>query len=390
MGRDSIEEIGIANILRSFNWNTKLLKCVGIWPLKIYDPIFFFFFIYLLIHCSLTFAHLIYAPKTVDIVVSNIAENIMLTMTLTKITIVRINKEPLAKLLMEIKEFSLSEKYNSKEQKVIFLKYTKLPPRFILAAVISMTISASLYYVNGVKVGIQIAKQNNSMGYQLPYKTLEIIDLRDSKIYALICVYQIVIVPSIVFGYVGIDCMFVNLSVLIIAQFAILSDKVKEALNNSENYHEGIKKVVLRHYHLIRLAERLEDNFNIVIMQQLLGTTIHLCISGYHLLMSKESKDGLTLILFILYGFCVMSTLFIYCFIGECLIQESTNFGNAIYNYDWYNLSSMDSKFFLICMIRTKKPLYLTSGKFVILSLTIFTDIVKSSMGYLSVLRTFL
>lgn len=90
------------------------------------------------------------------------------------------------------------------------------------------------------------------MGYQLPYKTLEIIDLRDSKIYALICVYQIVIVPSIVFGYVGIDCMFVNLSVLIIAQFAILSDKVKEALNNSENYHEGIKKVVLRHYHLIR------------------------------------------------------------------------------------------------------------------------------------------
>ncbi|KAF7379286.1 hypothetical protein HZH68_017131 [Vespula germanica] len=206
-------------------------------------------------------------------------------MTLTKITIVRINKEPLAKLLMEIKEFSLSEKYNSKEQKVIFLKYTKLPPRFILAAVISMTISASLYYVNGVKVGIQIAKQNNSMGYQLPYKTLEIIDLRDSKIYALICVYQIVIVPSIVFGYVGIDCMFVNLSVLIIAQFAILSDKVKEALNNSENYHEGIKKLVLRHYHLIRLAERLEDNFNIVIMQQLLGTTIHLCISGYHLLM---------------------------------------------------------------------------------------------------------
>lgn len=129
---------------------------MGIWPLKIYDPIFFFFFIYLLIHCSLTFAHLIYAPKTVDIVVSNIAENIMLTMTLTKITIVRINKEPLAKLLMEIKEFSLSEKYNSKEQKVIFLKYTKLPPRFILAAVISMTISASLYYVNGVKVGIQI------------------------------------------------------------------------------------------------------------------------------------------------------------------------------------------------------------------------------------------
>ncbi|XP_047370274.1 putative odorant receptor 85d [Vespa velutina] len=390
MGKDSIEEIGMTNILKSFNWNTRLLKCVGIWPLENNDLIFFFFFIYLSIHCSLTFAHLIYAPKTIDIVICNIAENIMLTMTLTKITIIRINKESLGKLLMEIKEFTLSEKYNSIEQKVILLKYTKLPPRFILTAVILMTISASLYYVNGVNIGVQIAKQNNSMGYQLPYKTLQIIDLRDSRIYALICAYQTMVVPSIVFGYVGIDCIFVNLSVLVIAQFAILSDKVNEALNNSENCHDGIKELVLRHYHLIRLAEKLEDNFNIVIMQQLLGTIIHLCISGYHLLMSKESKDSLTLILFILYGFCVMGTLFIYCFIGECLIQESINFGNAIYNYDWYNLSSMESKFFLICMIRTKKPLYLTSGKFVILSLTIFTDIVKSSMGYLSVLRTFL
>ncbi|XP_035742388.1 uncharacterized protein LOC118450626 [Vespa mandarinia] len=123
------------------------------------------------------------------------------------------------------------------------------------------------------------------MGYQLPYKTLQIIDLRDSRIYALICAYQTMVVPSIVFGYVGIDCIFVNLSVLVIAQFAILSDKVNEALNNSENCHDGIKKLVLRHYHLIRFAEKLEDNFNIVIMQQLLGTVIHLCISGYHLLM---------------------------------------------------------------------------------------------------------
>ncbi|XP_043685154.1 odorant receptor 4-like [Vespula pensylvanica] len=390
MKKDSIEEIGVANVLKSYKWNTRLLKCVGVWPLQIYDPIFLFFFLYLSIHCSLTFAHLIFSPKTVDNVVSNISENIILTMTLTKITITRINRESLGKLLMDVKEDSLSEKYKSKDEKEIFYKYTKLPPRFILTAVISMTLAILLYYVNGLKIGLQIAKQNNSMGYQLPYKVLVIIDLSDSRIYALLCAYQTMIIPSIVFGYVGFDCMFVNLSTQIVAQFAILSHKVKEILNNPENYHAGMKKLVLRHYRLIRLAERLENNFNIVIMQQLLGTTIHLCISGYHLLMSKETKDNITLILFILYGFCVISTLFIYCFIGECLIQESTNFGNAIYNYEWYNLPAADSKFLLICMIRTKKPQYLTSGKFAVLSLTIFTDIVKSSMGYLSVLRTFL
>ncbi|KAL2734703.1 odorant receptor 4-like [Vespula maculifrons] len=51
------------------------------------------------------------------------------------------------------------------------------------------------------------------------------------------------------------------------------------------------------------------------------------------------------------------------------------NFDKAIYNYEWYNLSPTEAKFFLICMIRTQKPQCLTSGKFTILSLTIFTDV---------------
>ncbi|KAF7378679.1 hypothetical protein HZH66_015466 [Vespula vulgaris] len=232
------------------------------------------------------------------------------------------------------------------------------------------------------------------MGYQLPYRTLEIVDLSDMKIYALICAYQIIFVPCIVLGYVGFDCMFVNLSIQVIAQFAILSYKVKAVLNSSENYNEGMKELILRHYRLIRLTEELENNFNFPIMQQLMGSSMHICISGYYVLTGTETQDLITsfvvFLVFVVYVSSVISTLFVYCFIGECFIQESTNLGNAIYNYDWYNLPETHWKFFLICMIRTKKPQFLTSGKFAVLSLSIFTDILKTSMGYLSVLRTFL
>ncbi|KAL2734681.1 odorant receptor 4-like [Vespula maculifrons] len=124
-----------------------------------------------------------------------------------------------------------------------------------------------------------MTKQNNSMGYQLPYKTLDIMDIRDIRIYTLICIYEIMVIPSIVFGYVGFDCMFINLTIQVIAQFAILSYKVKAALNNSENYHDGMKKLILRHYRLIRLTEGLEDNFNFLIMQQLISTTTLLSFS---------------------------------------------------------------------------------------------------------------
>ncbi|KAL2734685.1 odorant receptor 4-like isoform X1 [Vespula maculifrons] len=106
-------------------------------------------------------------------------------------------------------------------------------------------------------------------------------------------------------------------------------------------------------------------------------------------LVGQEMEDSLTTIMFILYIFGVINTLFIYCFIGECFIQESTNFGNAIYNYEWYNLSATDSKFFLMCIMRTKKPQCLTSGKFSVLCLTLFSGIVKTSMGYLSILQLY-
>nr|XP_050868543.1 uncharacterized protein LOC127072286 [Vespula vulgaris] len=219
-----------------------------------------------------------------DNVVSNIAENILLTMTLTKITITRINREALRKLFVEIEEYVLTEKYETTEEKLTFLNYTKLPPFFIAMIGCSMSLEEVLYYTNRLMEGIECGKQNNSMGYQLPYRTLEIVDLSDMKIYALICAYQIIFVPCIVLGYVGFDCMFVNLSIQVIAQFAILSYKVKAVLNSSENYNEGMKELILRHYRLIRLTEELENNFNFPIMQQLMGSSMHICISGYYVL----------------------------------------------------------------------------------------------------------
>ncbi|KAK2574927.1 hypothetical protein KPH14_002617 [Odynerus spinipes] len=252
-------------------------------------------------------------------------------------------------------------------------------------AVISMSMATGLYFVMNMLPNVQIVlAQNSSMDYRLPYKTRAIIGMEDTRIYACLCIYQLLVGPSITFGYVGFDCLFTNLALHITAQFGILSCKVKEILADPQGFQRGIWKLVFRHYQLISLAERLENDFNIVILQQLLGTTFHLCISGYHALTGSINGQGIKLLTFFLYGFCVISTLFFYCYIGECLIQESTKLGNAFYHYEWYDVSPVEMKQVYICMLRTKKPQQLTSGKFCVLSLATFTDILKASMGYLS------
>ncbi|KAI4475991.1 hypothetical protein M0804_013949 [Polistes exclamans] len=277
--------------MRSLRWNRQLLKYVGIWPLEISDPHFLFFFVYLLIHCSLTFADLTNHKNDLDEIVGNFTENVLFLMTLTKITVCRINGRSIRQLLIEIENNFRVDKYNSLEQKLIIMKYTKLARYYILVAVTSMTVAVGLYYVGGIIPNLKIAFSNLSLSYKLPYKTRAIIDIDDTRIYFCICLYQMLIIPTVVLGYVGFDCLFTNLAFNIIAQFGVLSYKIKEILDDYNSFRFNIKKLVFLHYRLIRQAECLEDNFHFVIMQQLMGTTFHLCITGYNVLIVGIKYD---------------------------------------------------------------------------------------------------
>ncbi|XP_035742401.1 odorant receptor 22c-like [Vespa mandarinia] len=288
-------------------------------------------------------------------------ENVLLLMTLTKITMCWMNRRSLKLLLVEIQNNFIVDNYNTFEKRFIFMKYTKLAKYYFLVAVPTMTIAGAFYYIQELMPNVRMGN-NRSM----------------------------LVIPCITLGFVGFDCLFTNLAFHITAQFGILSCTIREILDDSNGFQRNIRKLVFQHYKLIRQAESLEDNFNVIILQQLMGTTLQLCISGYNTLLSTVSKEGITLILFYSYAFGVLSTLFTYCYIGECLIQESSNLSNAFYRYEWYNVSPMNLKMVNICMLRMKKPQQLTSGKFFVLSLASFTDILKTTMGYLSVLRTLL
>ncbi|XP_043685147.1 odorant receptor coreceptor-like [Vespula pensylvanica] len=124
-----------------------------------------------------------------------------------------------------------------------------------------------------------------------------------------------------------------------------------------------------------RLAESLESDFNILILQQLLGSTIHLCLLGYDGLVSMSAGQEAKLITFGVIAGCVLSTLLAYCYIGECLINESMSLAESFYQCEWYNISQEEIKLMHICMMRSAKQMQLTVGKFFALSLTTFTDV---------------
>lgn len=147
--------------MKSLRWNRRLMKYLGIWPLEIYDPLFLICFIYLFIHCSLTFANLIDYENRNDLaeIVVNLTENVLFGMTLTKITICRMHRKSLGQLLVEIENNFVVNDYNTLEKKFIFMKYTKLAKYYVLIAFTSMTIALGLYYINGMIPNIKIGNR---------------------------------------------------------------------------------------------------------------------------------------------------------------------------------------------------------------------------------------
>ncbi|XP_043466421.1 uncharacterized protein LOC122501191 [Leptopilina heterotoma] len=70
------------------------------------------------------------------------------------------------------------------------------------------------------------------------------------------------------------------------------------------------------------------------------------------------------------------------------LFFMSYAFAQTAYNCHWYNLPAKKAKYLILLMQIGHKPVAITAGKFCVLNLILFGSIMKTSMGYLSVLIT--
>ncbi|KAF7379265.1 hypothetical protein HZH68_017110 [Vespula germanica] len=387
---ETTEVTDFTNILKAITWSKRLLGCSGIWPLEVRNSLFLPFLVYGFLYSILGFLDLADFITDFHYVLTNIMENMLMFVTLLKFGVCRMKCRSLSIFLSETKNDYVIDNYKTKEEKLIFMKYNKFSYIFIMASLPPMVLTSFLYYFKTVIPSMLMVIANSSYEYKLPYKIKQIPKPYDIKSYTFGCVYQFMSIVMVLSGYVGIDCLLACTGFHLTGQLAILNSRVKEVLVDANGPRQGIRKMILRHYQLIRLADILEDSFNIVIFLHLVCSTILLCTSSYQMLRSLAVLEKIYILTFIMYVGLLLSTLFGYCYMGECLIEESTNLCEALYHSDWYELSTIDIQSICICMVRARKPLQLTCAKFCVLSLCTFSDIVKTSMAYLSVVRTFM
>ncbi|XP_043682449.1 odorant receptor 13a-like [Vespula pensylvanica] len=384
-----MQELDFGGTVKALDLTERAMRFVGTWPPKSFQPISVFFLIYLIIHCTLAIIDIAANITNTEYIISCLMENVFNVVAFLKICVCKIKRKSLAKFIDDIKsDFTLTN-YYYEEEKMAFVNYNKFSRKFVIILLIVAIVAASMYYFFSLAMNVEIVLTNSSYGYRLPYRVWLLIEPTNVVTYVCLCFYQFLIIPSIVFGYVGTDCLFVSLVIHVSGLFSALSYKVKYVLNDTCDREKRLKQLIIRHVRLIRLSESLETDFNFIILLQLIATILQFCIVGYDALVRSADSDAAMLLSFF---FIVSSTacgLLVYCYIGECLIKESSILGDALYLCEWYNISKGEKKLMHICMLRSTKGMHLTAGKFFVLSLTTFTDVLKTSMAYFSVLRTF-
>ncbi|XP_011341728.1 odorant receptor 63a isoform X1 [Ooceraea biroi] len=99
-------------------------------------------------------------------------------------------------------------------------------------------------------------------------------------------------------------------------------------------------------------------------------------IQSYCILTEFENSNSMVIIFFTI-SYCTATiSVFIFCYVGNQLILQAEKVALMSYELEWYRLPDRKARQLLLVMIMSNKPMTITAGNFLDLSLKTFCDIV--------------
>ncbi|XP_066603977.1 odorant receptor 13a-like [Prorops nasuta] len=213
--------------------------------------------------------------------------------------------------------------------------------------------------------------------------------------YELACLGQVIGIYCLSITYSAVDCLVYILTFHVCGQFKTLQRSLMTAidspkyLKNSEEFKDVLGVVVRKHESLNWFAKSIEDSFNICFLIQILISTLLMCFQYFLVFRAFFHSENLPvndIVFMIVYIVGNMLFIYIYCYMGELLVVASTGLTNTVLESKWYKLTPNNMKMLMFIVHRSRKPLKLTAGKFSVLSVATYSNVVKTAAGYMSVM----
>nr|AZQ24935.1 odorant receptor [Aphidius gifuensis] len=385
--------------LKIFNWNEKLLLIFGLWPLKKNKILSTMWLGYWILFITLLFLDLILNINDFDHVLVNLNDTIFYIISFTEFIVIKIYSNLFKQIIKNsIDDFNI-KLYKTTEEIIKFLNYNKKSKFLCKCFTSTMMITALFYYFTALITTLssntiddeQFENNSSSRLYIFPYRCYIFYKINNDKKYLMTYAGLSPVFFIGAISPIAAKCLFITIVYHISGKLSVLVSKILQIDANSINLYNDIQEIFMEHKKLIEMGEKTRQAFSIILFVHFVGPTLLICLVGYKILIDIADDENYgSMMPYICYIVLVLFSLYIHCIVGESLVTESQKICEAYYYCNWYNMPIKIKKYFILGIVRSQKSLCLSFGKFGVFDLRTMTTIIKASMGYLSVLRSFL
>ncbi|XP_053999903.1 odorant receptor 83a-like [Hylaeus anthracinus] len=148
-----------------------------------------------------------------------------------------------------------------------------------------------------------------------------------------------------------------------------------------------IANIVNQHVRVLEFLSLTEKALQQISFVEFTGCTLNLCLLGYYVIMEWNWEDLTVSATYAIILLSFLFNIFIFCYIGEHVAELCKQVGEMSYMVEWHRLKGNRRLSFVLIIAMSNLSTKLTAGNMVILSLSTFGDVVKTSVAFLNMLR---
>nr|WGO81798.1 olfactory receptor 124 [Microplitis mediator] len=369
-----------------------MIQILNAWPIDRTTRgliLFIFYLIYENIYLSMAYNDFFSIFGDLQLMTANLLGTLIQTVMMTRLTFVRFSKS-LEKIIIEVTDNFCDKNYQDPNDKRIYVQYSSLAVKFYKITMIFAAGSAFGFGLLPLQKCIFSWLLHKPVVLELPFK-IKVFNHKNLSAdqTVLLYMYELPLPINACVYNASISLQFMII-MNICARTAILRNLMKDVNVNRETTSQKLlfKQIALKHLVLLKLTKAFEQTWTPIFCFETLILVPLMSLVMFSVL-AIDGNETVAILTLIAYVGSMMSCLFANCWMGQLLLNERDQLLEAFYGCNWYAMSNECKRFWLICMINCGNiPMQITAGKIYIFSFNGFTGILKSSLGYVSLLRT--
>ncbi|GAB0093844.1 Odorant receptor [Sergentomyia squamirostris] len=211
--------------------------------------------------------------------------------------------------------------------------------------------------------------------------------------YPYVYMYLLYSAHTVVVYHIAFDSLFcISISHLCM-HYRLLQENLKVVVDDPKederpsNAHENmnrLKSCIEKHQCLTRIRKYIEEIFTDVIFMNFFVSSINICSVGFLM----ATNRGYHAMKFFMLFLCYLVELFLFCWFGQELIDNSSSVAYSAYESSWYSTTQKFKKIMILVIHRSQFSEILTALKFWDISLNTFRKILSASWSYFALLHT--